>query len=161
MRMVSSLLTDLQSEQGIGCGRRCSQQPVLARPQRDSNKSQLSRLPLKALTRTVLSHCSLYSTTLAHSKPLLCPAGTKLADDFTGRVVEVVSGDCLVVKDSASSVERRVNLSSLRAPRMGRKGERPDTYATEAKEFLRQRLIGELIGAWGGMGSYGQYMTLL
>ena len=86
---------------------------------------------------------------LAPLEPLLCPAGTKLADDFTGKVVEVVSGDCLVVKDSASGVERRVNLSSLRAPRMGRKGERPETYATEAKEFLRQRLIGEQIGACG------------
>ena len=64
----------------------------------------------------------------------------------------MVSGDCLVVKDSASGMERRVNLSSLRTPRMGRKGERPETYATEAKEFLRQRLIGEL----QGLGRYGQ-----
>lgn len=91
---------------------------------------------------------------LAHPGPQLCPAGTKLADDFTGKVVEVVSGDCLVVKDSASGVERRVNLSSLRAPRMGRKGERPETYATEAKEFLRQRLIGVWLAAvWAAMVS--------
>ena len=74
-------------------------------------------------------------------------------------MVEVVSGDCLVVKDSTSGMERRVNLSSLRAPRMGRKGERPETYATEAKEFLRQRLIGDWVEAWGNMGSCGQSMT--
>ena len=109
---------------------------------------------MKAVHLTSLSQDSLYSITLAHPGPQLCPAGTKLADDFTGKVVEVVSGDCLVVKDLASGVERRVNLSSLRAPRMGRKGERPETYATEAKEFLRQRLIGVWLAAvWAAMVS--------
>ena len=69
-------------------------------------------------------------------------AGTKLSDKFTGIVTEVVSGDCLIVKDNASRVERRINLSSIRAARMGRKGEKPEDWAFEAKEFLRQRLIG-------------------
>ena len=36
---------------------------------------------------------------------------SKLSDIFSGRVVEVVSGDCLVIKDSGSGLERRVNLS--------------------------------------------------
>lgn len=36
---------------------------------------------------------------------------TKLSSVFNGRVVEVVSGDCVVVKDKASGVERRINLS--------------------------------------------------
>ena len=71
------------------------------------------------------------------------PAGTKLSDKFTGSVCEVVSGDCLVVRDAANGQERRVNLSSIRAPRLGRKGEKPEDWATEAKEFLRQRLIGQ------------------
>ena len=71
-------------------------------------------------------------------------AGTKLSDKFTGVVCEVVSGDCIVVRDAANKQERRVNLSSIRAPRMGRKGEKPEDWATEAKEFLRQRLIGEI-----------------
>ena len=70
-------------------------------------------------------------------------AGTKLSDNFTGVVCEVVSGDCLVVRDAANGQERRVNLSSIRAPRLGRKGEKPEDWATEAKEFLRVRLIGE------------------
>ncbi|DBB17861.1 hypothetical protein WJX82_005615 [Trebouxia sp. C0006] len=70
-------------------------------------------------------------------------AGTKLSDKFTGSVCEVVSGDCLVVRDAANGQERRVNLSSIRAPRIGRKGEKPEDWATEAKEFLRQRLIGK------------------
>lgn len=54
----------------------------------------------------------------------------------------MVSGDCIVVRDAANGQERRVNLSSVRAPRLGRKGEKPEDWATEAKEFLRQRLIG-------------------
>jgi hypothetical protein len=38
-------------------------------------------------------------------------AQSKLSDTFTGKVVEVVSGDCLVVKDGATGTERRVQLS--------------------------------------------------
>ncbi|XP_038989395.1 ribonuclease TUDOR 1-like isoform X2 [Phoenix dactylifera] len=68
--------------------------------------------------------------------------------NFTGKVVEVVSGDCIIVADDAApygspSAERRVNLSSIRAPKMGnpRRNEKPAPYAREAREFLRSRLI--------------------
>lgn len=56
--------------------------------------------------------------------------------------LQVVSGDCLVVNDAAGGAERRVFLSSIRAPRVGRRNEKPEPYAVEAKEFLRNRLIG-------------------
>jgi len=37
---------------------------------------------------------------------------TKLSDTFVGKVVEVVSGDTVVVKDiNAGGVERRISLS--------------------------------------------------
>ncbi|CAN4088653.1 unnamed protein product [Withania somnifera] len=72
--------------------------------------------------------------------------------NFTGKVVEVVSGDCLVIADDAlpfgdPSAERRVNLSSIRAPKMGnpRRDEKPAPYAREAKELLRNRLIGKQV----------------
>ncbi|KAG6481964.1 ribonuclease TUDOR 2-like [Zingiber officinale] len=72
--------------------------------------------------------------------------------NFTGKVVEVVSGDCIVVADDAAPfgsplAERRVNLSSIRAPKMGnpRRDEKPAPYAREAKEFLRTRLIGNQV----------------
>lgn len=62
--------------------------------------------------------------------------------NFTGKVVEVVSGDCLVIADDSlpfgdPSAERRVNLSSIRSPKMGnpRRDEKPAPYAREAKEF--------------------------
>ncbi|GMH25648.1 hypothetical protein Nepgr_027491 [Nepenthes gracilis] len=72
--------------------------------------------------------------------------------NFTGKVVEVVSGDCIIVADDALPygsplAERRVNLSSIRCPKMGnpRRDEKPAPYAREAKEFLRTRLIGHQV----------------
>jgi staphylococcal nuclease domain-containing protein 1 len=72
--------------------------------------------------------------------------------NFTGKVVEVVSGDCLIVADDAvpfgsPAAERRVCLSSIRSPKMGnpRREEKPAPYAREAREFLRQRLIGKQV----------------
>ncbi|KAL2643329.1 hypothetical protein R1flu_010916 [Riccia fluitans] len=72
--------------------------------------------------------------------------------NFTGKVIEVVSGDCIVVADDALpygtvQAERRVNLSSIRAPKMGnpKRDEKPAAYAREAKEFLRTRLIGKQV----------------
>ncbi|GFZ17287.1 TUDOR-SN protein 1 [Actinidia rufa] len=72
--------------------------------------------------------------------------------NFTGKVVEVVSGDCVVVADDSVPygsplAERRVNLSSIRCPKIGnpRRDEKPAPYAREAKEFLRTRLIGHQV----------------
>lgn len=68
------------------------------------------------------------------------------------QIVEVVSGDCVVVADDSIPygsplAERRVNLSSIRCPKMGnpRRDEKPAPYAREAKEFLRTRLIGHQV----------------
>lgn len=67
-------------------------------------------------------------------------------------MIEVVSGDCVVVADDAApygspAAERRVNLSSIRAPKIGnpKKEERPAAYAREAKEYLRNLLIGQQV----------------
>ncbi|KAG5029883.1 hypothetical protein JHK87_013397 [Glycine soja] len=72
--------------------------------------------------------------------------------NFTGKVVEVVSGDCIIVADDlipygSPLAERRVNLSSIRCPKVGnpRRDEKPAPYAREAKEFLRTRLIGRQV----------------
>uniref|UniRef100_A0A803NVN4 Ribonuclease n=1 Tax=Cannabis sativa TaxID=3483 RepID=A0A803NVN4_CANSA len=72
--------------------------------------------------------------------------------NFTGKVVEIVSGDCVIVADDAvefgsPSAERRVNLSSIRCPRIGnpRRDEKPAPYAREAKEFLRTRILGKQV----------------
>ncbi|XP_076911502.1 ribonuclease TUDOR 2-like [Bidens hawaiensis] len=75
-----------------------------------------------------------------------------ISDNFTGKVVEVVSGDCIVVADESlpfgsPAAERRVNLSSIRCPKLGnpRRDEKPAPYAREAREFLRTRLIGQQV----------------
>ncbi|TVU29909.1 hypothetical protein EJB05_21500 [Eragrostis curvula] len=80
-----------------------------------------------------------------NSKPIL-------DQKFTGKVVEVVSGDCIIVADDnapygSPSAERRVNLSSIRAPKLGnpRRDDKPQRFAREAKEFLRTRLIGKQV----------------
>ncbi|KAL2939573.1 Ribonuclease TUDOR 1 [Bienertia sinuspersici] len=73
--------------------------------------------------------------------------------NFVGKVVEIVSGDCIIVADDAVPfgsplAERRVNLSSIRAPKLGnpRKADNvPEPHAREAKEFLRQKLIGRQV----------------
>ncbi|PIN03159.1 Transcriptional coactivator p100 [Handroanthus impetiginosus] len=72
--------------------------------------------------------------------------------NFTGKVIEVVSADCIIVADDSlpfgdPSAERRVNLSSIRGPKMGnpRRDQKPDPYARDAKEFLRTRLIGRQV----------------
>ncbi|KAK9797436.1 hypothetical protein WJX73_004092 [Symbiochloris irregularis] len=73
------------------------------------------------------------------------PAGSaaKLSDKFTGTVREVVNGDLLVIADSASGVSRRIYMSSVRSPRIGRRDERPEPWAIESKELLRTTVIGK------------------
>mmetsp|Transcript_31827 Transcript_31827/g.38496 ORF Transcript_31827/g.38496 Transcript_31827/m.38496 type:complete len:905 (-) Transcript_31827:461-3175(-) len=72
---------------------------------------------------------------------------TALSDKFKGKIVEVVSGDVVVVRDLTASLERRICLSSIRAPRLGnpRREQKGQPYAAEAKEFIRSRLIGKLV----------------
>lgn len=71
---------------------------------------------------------------------------------LSSQVVEVVSGDCIIVADDSIPygsplAERRVNLSSIRCPKIGnpRREEKPAPYAREAREFLRTRLIGRQV----------------
>jgi staphylococcal nuclease domain-containing protein 1 len=68
------------------------------------------------------------------------------AAEFQGKVVEVISGDFLVVKDAAlPPVEHRIALSSIRAPKLGRRDDKDEPFAHEAREFLRSRLIGRKV----------------
>jgi len=70
--------------------------------------------------------------------------GSTLSDTFKGTVVEVVSGDTILVWSSKDKTEKRVQLSSIRAPRQPSKANNNvgEPFALEAKEFLRSRLIG-------------------
>ena len=79
----------------------------------------------------------------AYEKPSLGGGG---ADDFEGHVIEVTSGDTLVVGDAAG-VERRVSLSSCRAPRPGhdKSGRAGEPWAAESREALRHAAVGRRV----------------
>jgi len=70
--------------------------------------------------------------------------------EFTATVIEIVSGDMVVVKvegGKEEGAERKLSFASLRAPRGGnvKRGEAGEPWAAEAKEFLRQKLIGRSV----------------
>ena len=75
------------------------------------------------------------------------------ARSFDGKVVEVLSGDSIVVLTNpdrpfgAAPDERRLSLSSLRAPRVGnaRRNEPDAPFAWESKDALRRYLIGRKV----------------
>lgn len=56
-------------------------------------------------------------------------------------VSKIVGADTILVRSKAGTVEKRINLSSVRGPRAGEPSESP--FRDEAKEFLRQKLIGK------------------
>ncbi|XP_025825296.1 ribonuclease TUDOR 1-like [Panicum hallii] len=72
---------------------------------------------------------------------------------FTGKVIEVVNGYCIIVADDilpagSPLAERRVNLSSIRPSKsVDSLGESKtiEHFARAAKEFLRTRLIGKQV----------------
>ena len=61
--------------------------------------------------------------------------------EYAGKVSEIVSGDTLLVIDPAG-VEKRLTLSSIRCPRMGRE---PEPFAGAAKEYVRKAAIGKKV----------------
>lgn len=111
----------------------------------------------EAAAKDSFSECCLFSslhliflpnpTTIFFCLTLLlhcCSAVTTA--EFPAKVVEVISGDFMVVRDYAvPPVEHRIALSSIRAPKLGRKDEKDEPYAYEAREFLRSRLVGRKV----------------
>lgn len=72
--------------------------------------------------------------------------------NYSGLVVEVHSGDQITVSvppasGSGMGEERRLALSSIRAPRMGnpRRGVEDEPWANESKEALRKLVIGKSV----------------
>ena len=84
-----------------------------------------------------------WSGTDESSKPEGAPTASSHAD-YEGKVVQVISGDSLLIADR-DGVERKVSLASIRAPRLGRRGERDEPFAVEAKEFMRSKLVGHKV----------------
>lgn len=66
--------------------------------------------------------------------------------EFTGKVVQVLSGDTVVIQDDKGN-ENRYLLASIRAPKMGnaRREEEAKPMAFEAREFIRKNTIGKKV----------------
>merc|ERR1711963_1284685 len=74
--------------------------------------------------------------------------------EFTGKVIEIVNGDAIMVKKSKSDI-KKIHLASIRPPRLPDGEERPKVsgsqfrplydipFMFEAREFLRKKLIGQ------------------
>ncbi|KAI0243762.1 hypothetical protein L0F63_000717 [Massospora cicadina] len=60
---------------------------------------------------------------------------------FDGIVTRIVTGDTIHVQSKATGLEKKLQFSSVRAPKL--KDPREGPYAHEAKEFLRKLLIGK------------------
>lgn len=82
-------------------------------------------------------------------RPPLIPGDKK----FSGVVSEIVSGDSFLVRVGTDEdltqhpwlcEERKIHLSSIRAPRLSRK-DVDEPFARETREFLRKRLIGRKV----------------
>ncbi|KIL89628.1 hypothetical protein FAVG1_07208 [Fusarium avenaceum] len=56
-------------------------------------------------------------------------------------VSKIIGADTILVRNKAGTSEKRINLSSVRGPRTTEPSESP--FREEAKEFLRQKLIGK------------------
>lgn len=66
--------------------------------------------------------------------------------DFTGRVVEVHSGDSVTVERDSDFSLVRVYLTTVKAPVINKKpGEEPDPWSWDSKEFLRKTTIGKKV----------------
>lgn len=58
-------------------------------------------------------------------------------------VSKVISGDTIMVRAKNATSEKRISFSSVRGPRTNEPSESP--FRDEAKEFLRQKLIGKQV----------------
>lgn len=72
------------------------------------------------------------------------------ASEFTGTVIEVISGDTLMILPNGETYDdesklRKVSLASIRAPRAGneRTGKPDEPYAMECKDRLRVMTVGK------------------
>ncbi|GJQ13291.1 hypothetical protein GpartN1_g5082.t1 [Galdieria partita] len=72
-------------------------------------------------------------------------ASVVLSGSFKGKVVEVISGDTIVVLPEGQKDSRRISFASLRSPKLGKGRELDAPLSFESREFLRKLLIGKTV----------------
>lgn len=64
-------------------------------------------------------------------------------EDFTGKVVEVHSGDCLTIEKDGDFKLVKIYLASIKAPKLT--NDTSEAYGWESKESLRKLAIGKKV----------------
>jgi staphylococcal nuclease domain-containing protein 1 len=72
-------------------------------------------------------------------------AKNAITQEFQGRVVLASSGERLSIVPEGSDQEQKFSLASIRAPRLGARGQPDEPYAFEAREYLRKKLVGKVV----------------
>jgi len=65
--------------------------------------------------------------------------------EYIGTVTQVLSGDRIAIQVDGTNQELKFSLASIRAPRMGVRGQPDEPFAFEARESLRKKLIGKQV----------------
>lgn len=88
------------------------------------------------------------ATTTTSSSDASAGSGSGSVDQatFEGKVVQVVSGDTIVIQDRFDKT-KRFQIASIIAPRVGnpRANQAAEPWSAEAKEFVRKKLIGKKV----------------
>jgi staphylococcal nuclease domain-containing protein 1 len=66
-------------------------------------------------------------------------------NSFQARVIEIRSGDKLVIQKAGTHEHTQVKLASIRCPRPATRDQEAEDWAHEAKELLRSALIGQQV----------------
>ncbi|XP_053992683.1 staphylococcal nuclease domain-containing protein 1-like isoform X2 [Hylaeus volcanicus] len=79
-----------------------------------------------------------------------CQTSVAGKKEYFARVIEVISGDCILAADLHDftlgiTPGVRLYLASIRCPRLGNRNRDEEPWSFEAKEFVRRRLIGKRV----------------
>ncbi|KAF8313103.1 transcription factor [Clavulina sp. PMI_390] len=89
-----------------------------------------------------------YANVAPTAAPTAAANGSHDSTSFEAQVVRVWSGDQISVMEKGSNKERRLQLSSVRAPRyvhLELANAETASWANDSKEFLRKKLIGKTV----------------
>jgi len=74
------------------------------------------------------------------------PVEDAIEPEYQATVVYVHGGDSLSVERTSGTTEKKkINVASIKCPRLGRQGTPDEPLAMEAREFVRSRLIGKKV----------------
>lgn len=76
------------------------------------------------------------------------PESSLTSDDkgvMKARIIEVLSGDTMRVRNLKTLEDEKISLSSIRVPKFGPKGANPEPWAIESREYIRSKTAGKVL----------------